>query len=370
MSRDSRAAGAPAGSQSFQGLPATLAAWLDRHADALDDGSHDAVDLLPALAEAGAFRWGVPPARGGIADSDAADAIEAIAAIAARSLTAAFAAWGQRAFIECLLRSPNPVPAERWLPDLLAGRMAGANALSNVMKFLSGLESLQIAARADGERWLLDGAMPWVTNARPGNYAVAAAVAMPEGGVAVMALPHDAPGLARADDLRLMGLQASSTAAIELRDVPAGPENLLHARVPEYLPGLRPVFVGLQCGWSIGLARRCLDEARQAGQGRAARGVLAEPIESLAAEVESLAAELKQGVRDGRLQAQPKALFRLRIGLTEAAMAAAQLELQAAGGAAYLQGRQPGFARRWREAAFLPVVTPSLVQLKTELARG
>ena len=27
------------------------------------------------------------------------------------------------------------------------------------------------------------------------------------------------------------------------------------------------------------------------------------------------------------------------------------------------------FARRWREAAFLPIVTPSLVQLKTELAK-
>ncbi|MFP9005604.1 acyl-CoA dehydrogenase, partial [Pseudomonas aeruginosa] len=28
-----------------------------------------------------------------------------------------------------------------------------------------------------------------------------------------------------------------------------------------------------------------------------------------------------------------------------------------------------GFARRWREAAFVPIVTPSLVQLRAELQR-
>jgi hypothetical protein len=28
-----------------------------------------------------------------------------------------------------------------------------------------------------------------------------------------------------------------------------------------------------------------------------------------------------------------------------------------------------GFERRWREAAFIPLVTPSLVQLKSQLAQ-
>ena len=46
---------------------------------------------------------------------------------------------------------------------------------------------------------------------------------------------------------------------------------------------------------------------------------------------------------------------------------AVALELQAAGGRAYL--REPGrdFARRSREAAFIPVITPSLVQLRSAL---
>ena len=47
------------------GLPPDLAAWLDQHADALDDGSLDAATVLPRLAGAGLFRIGVPVAQGG-----------------------------------------------------------------------------------------------------------------------------------------------------------------------------------------------------------------------------------------------------------------------------------------------------------------
>ena len=53
----------------------------------------------------------------------------------------------------------------------------------------------------------------------------------------------------------------------------------------------------------------------------------------------------------------------------EAAAGAGNLELQASGGKAYLTANGSGFARRWRESAFVPIVTPSLVQLRTELQR-
>ena len=70
-------------------------------------------------------------------------------------------------------------------------------------------------------------------------------------------------------------------------------------------------------------------------------------------------AELKAGVADG---ASPQAapLFRIRIKLAGLVRAAADLELDAAGGRAYLVATTGGFARRCVEAAFVPVVTPSL----------
>lgn len=350
-------------------LPATLSAWLERHADAIDLGAHDASELLPALAEGGVFRVGVPVASGGLVDTDIGDSIEAIALVARHSMAAAFVAWGQRSFIEFLQRTPNNALTQRWLPSLVEGRQAGASALSNAMKFLSGIESLQIAARANGSTWLLDGRMPWVTNLRPEGFLVAAATSKPEGGMAVVALQHDLPGLTRGADLPLIALQSTNTAAIDLTSVSVSPADFLHADASQFLPGVRPSFVGLQCGLAMGLARRALDEARSAGNSRSARGILSEPVAQLDQRVEALAASLIAGVRSGAFVAQPAALFELRIGLAEAASQAVQFELQASGAAAYLQGKQPGFERRWREAAFLPIVTPSLVQLKTELAK-
>ncbi|MGE8659206.1 MAG: acyl-CoA dehydrogenase [Achromobacter sp.] len=350
-------------------LTPELAAWLERHAGALDDGSVDAAGVLPQLAAAGVFRQGVPAALGGVSGSDIGDAIETVSQVAEHSVAAAFVAWGQRVFIEYLLRSPNQALAQAWLAPLLTGEMAGATALSNAMKFLSGIESLQIGARQDGAHWVLDGRMPWVTNLRKQGFLVAAAVSAPDGTPAVVALPHDIDGLVRSADLNLLALQSSNTAALEVRGVRIDPHWLIHPDARQYLPRARPAFAGLQCGLSIGLARRALRAATETGQGQASRGILGEPLRALGRQLDDVTARLIDGVRGERFVTEPWLLFESRIALAEIASQAVQLELQASGGAAYLRPAGDGFARRWREAAFLPIVTPSLVQLKTELAK-
>ena len=100
------------------GLPPDLAAWLDQHADALDDGSLDAATVLPRLAGAGLFRIGVPVAQGGLPGTDIGDAIEAVSQVAERSVASAFVAWSQRVFIEYLLRSPTPTITSSALPSV------------------------------------------------------------------------------------------------------------------------------------------------------------------------------------------------------------------------------------------------------------
>ena len=92
-------------------------------------------------------------------------------------------------------------------------------------------------------------------------------------------------------------------------------------------------------------------------------------IEGIEAELAATVAELKAGVADGRFAPQAAPLFRIRIKLAGLVRAAADLELDATGGRAYLVATTGGFARRWVEAAFVPVVTPSLTQLHGELAR-
>lgn len=164
-----------------------------------------------------------------------------------------------------------------------------------------------------------------------------------------------------------MGLQSSNTAALAFHQVPLARDWLLHENAREFLPRVRPAFLALQCGMAIGLARRALEEVQAHLQGRAS--FLDEARQVLSERLENTVSELKHGLLDGRFQQQPAALFKLRIILAESAADAVQLELQASGGKAYLCEYGEGFARRWRESAFVPIVTPSLVQLRAELQR-
>ncbi|XMB51315.1 acyl-CoA dehydrogenase family protein [Pseudomonas fluorescens] len=348
-------------------LDPILSRWLDVQAQALDVGSCDPQEVLPRLAEANILKIGVPTHLGGLG-GDVAGAVEAIANVASHSLAAAFVCWGQRSFIEYLLQSPNQRLREQLMPDLLSGKLAGATGLSNAMKFLSGIETLQISAEPNDHGWTLNGRLHWVTNLRKNGFVAAAAIEHADGGAPfILAIPDSVAGLQRSRDLELLGLQSSNTAALGLEGVELSREWLLHEDARKFLPAIRPAFLGLQCGMSIGLARRSLAEvAHHLG---ASRTVLREELEALRVTLDHLVSELKNGLLAGRFTAEPIPLFKLRIALAETAASAVQLELQASGGKAYLTAHGSGFARRWRESAFVPIVTPSLVQLRTELHR-
>jgi alkylation response protein AidB-like acyl-CoA dehydrogenase len=342
-------------------LDATLAHWLDTHAGALDEGHAPPADLLPRLGDAGLFRVGVETRRGGNGGTTA-DAIEAVASVAESSLTAAFVFWGQRTFIEYLLHSPNHGLSERCLPSLLAGTFAGATGLSNAMKYLGGIEALQVQATVAPHGWTLNGKLPWVTNLRKEGFVVAAAVDHPDAaGPSIFAIPHEAEGVTRSADLDLVALRSSNTAAIRLDGIELSAAWQIHPDALHFLPSVRPAFLGLQCGLSIGLARRSLREARSAADS------LGDEIDELERGLRSATQRLIDGVSSGTFQARPAPLFETRIALASIASAAVGLEVQASGGRGYLHPCD--VARRWREAAFIPIVTPSLTQLKSQLAQ-
>ncbi|MNJ94404.1 hypothetical protein D3C87_121030 [compost metagenome] len=344
-----------------------LQEWLRTNADQLDLSQELAAEVIPRLAAAGLFGIGVPQNLGG-SGGDVRDAIKAVAGVAEYSLTAAFVFWGHRTFIEYLLHSPNLGLAERLVAPLVRGERAGATGLSNAMKFLSGIESLQIIATPQQEGWQLDGSLAWVTNLRKEGFIAAAAVASSaDAPPAIISFDSAYKGVQRSDDLDLMALRSSNTAAVRLQNVAISAADVIHADARQYLPAVRPCFLGLQCGMSIGLARASLQAALTLSA--ATRNQLTSRIEELQRLLEETTEQLLEGVHDGRFKTKAAPLFRIRIQLAEIVQQAVFLELQASGGRAYLQDGDKSFARRWREAAFVPIVTPSLTQLQIELQK-
>lgn len=349
-------------------LKAELSTWLDLHAEALDTDSSRAADVLPQLAKAGLVRVGVPDALGG-SGGTIGDAILAIAAVARHSLTAAFVLWGHRTFIEYLVQSDNETLRNRWLPALLVGHVAGATGLSNAMKYLSQIEPLQMRASPCGAGWSLAGTLPWITNLRLQGFVVAAAFEHEDGvPPSIFAIEHDAAGVARSADLDLIAMRASNTAALSVNGTLLDDASRIASDARAFLVRVRPAFLGLQCGMSVGFAQRALAEVAVANAG--SRAVLAAEAADVEARLTEQTKQLLGGVLDGTFREQPAALFELRIALAKTVEAAVALEVQASGGRGYLRstGATGGTARRVREASFIPVVTPSLVQLKAQLA--
>jgi alkylation response protein AidB-like acyl-CoA dehydrogenase len=347
-------------------LSPQLARWLDSAADGLDTGTLDPSILLPKLTAAGLAQVGVPLEFGG-SGGNVTDAIAAIAAVSERSLAAGLVLWGHRTYIEYILQSPNVGLRQRLLPELLDGCLAGATGLSNAMKFLSGLEELRIHARQAGEEYTLNGNLAWVTNLPLEGFHVAVAVARPDGkGAFIASLASEDAGVFRSPDLDLLALRSTNTAAVTFSNTKITEERIIHPDAEQWLPWVRPAFLGLQIGMSIGLAWRALSEARNAAG--AERQILHKPIADLSDALSEQERALYQGLKSGLFLKDPAPLFRLRIAFADIVAEALALELHATGGAAYLSKTGRGFARRWREAAFIPLITPTLVQLKAALA--
>ncbi|WP_341318727.1 acyl-CoA dehydrogenase family protein [Paraburkholderia sp. IMGN_8] len=341
-----------------------LSNWLDSHANALDLDQSRAGEVLPALAHADIFRTGVPIALGG-SGGTIATAIESVIGVAQHSLTAAFVLWGHRTFIEYVVQSSNSKLRDRWLPPLLAGEIAGASGLSNAMKYLSSIELLQMRASRTPTGWSLSGNLPWITNLRREGFLAAAAFEDADGAPAsIFAIPHNADGVQRSDDLELIGMRASNTAALRLEGTTLDDQYRITDDARTFLTQVRPAFLGLQCGMSIGLARRALAAVADAGAG--SRTAIQAEANDTATKLTRETGQLLVGVTDGHYLRHPSHLFELRIALANTVNSAVSLEVQAAGGRGYLCN--PGdTARRVREASFIPIVTPSLVQLKTQL---
>lgn len=346
--------------------------WLNQHANEIDQSNQYADELFQRIAKEGIFKLGVPEELGGKGGSFQ-QAIDAVREVSGYSLTAGFISWGHRTLIQNLLSSENSKPRELWLADLLEGKLSGGTGLSNAVKFLSGIEELQVKiTEKDGKRYL-NGRLPWVTNLSQNGFVTIFAAEYADGSKPpiIAVLPSDAEGVTRTHELSLVALQGSNTVAVAIEQVELPDEWIIAENAAEYLAKVRPSFLGLQCPMAFGLAARSLQEVAHSLARVDNRSILKPEYDAQVAKLAELEKALAEGLaQDGYFVKNPKALFKVRIEIVDVVAQSLLLELQASGGRGYLTNAGSDFIRRWREGAFLPVVTPSALQLKTILQAG
>lgn len=332
----------------------------------LNDGVSDesVSDSLRLLAASEWLSRGVPEDLGG-SGGTLLDAVDAIASVSEECLTSGFVLWCQQAFIQCLVASNNLWLQEQILPKVLRADWSGTTGLSNGMKHLAGMEQLRVSARLDRTTVTLNGFLPWVSNLNPSQFVVAVTAQTATGQSLVVAVPSSVHGLYRGEDLQLLGLQASWTSTLHLSGVELPHSWIISEDAHAFLRQIRPAFLLLQCGLSLGIARRSLQETLQSVNG-ANEKVLRDRLKYTAITLASLESQVwRLSILPTFTITQIRQVFELRMALTRLAMDTVWLELESKGGSAYF--KPSGTARRLREVAFLPVLTPSLLQLEMEL---
>lgn len=340
---------------------------LAEQAGRLNDGLNGANvgDSLTLLAKMGWLGYGVPEHLGGTGGVFW-DAVEALATVSEQCLTSGFIFWCQRTFIEYLVASQNAWLQSQILPKILRAEASGATGLSNAMKYIDGIEQLRLEANLEEETITLTGFLPWVSNLNPQEFFVAVATQTPTGKSPVVVVPSNALGLKRGEDLQLLGLQASWTSTIHLEQVKLSRDWIITEDAHVFLPKIRPFFLLLQCGLGLGITRRALLEVSQHLQ--TTNAILSDRLKQAEVNLLSIETTLRElSLLSNFDFKKMRDLFELRIALIRLSVESVWLELEAKGGNAY--SKASSTARRLREVAFLPILTPSLVQLERELSR-
>jgi len=165
----------------------------------------------------------------------------------------------------------------RWVPDLVAGRALGCNAMTEPAGGSDFLGSMRTRAVRDGSDWVLNGSKMWITNANVADVAVVYARTDPAAGhrgVTAFVVPTHTPGFeATRVPCRGLGklMPTNSVSLVDVR-VPAG--NVLGEEGQGFVVAMNALDYGRLsvAARSVGLAQACLDAALEYADQREAFG--------------------------------------------------------------------------------------------------
>jgi alkylation response protein AidB-like acyl-CoA dehydrogenase len=290
----------------------------------------------------------------------------AIAELAGHCLSTAFSIWAHRMTIEYLTEAATP-----WSrivsANLTGGGALGVTGMASAFKDDAGCGTLDLAATPTGEGYRLTGTLRWASNLYSDSVMVTAAQT-DTGEKLVVALPLASNGVTIGNHFDLLALGSTASSFLKLDDVYVGDDQILSREIGSFLSRVRPTFLVLQSAMCVGLARRCLDQVEPSLAG--VNSAFAVEFESRSAELTGIESQLTSfaAAVGGPTAPAKRELLTLRLAAADVVSAAAALEIRTAGGKGY--ARRTDASRRFREAAFIPVQSPSEAQLRWELRTG
>ncbi len=162
-----------------------------------------------------------------------------------------------------IYRNGNAKQQQRYLPALISGEHVGALAMSE-HNAGSDVVSMKLAARRDGDHFVLNGSKMWITNGPDANvYVIYARTDANAGaqGISAFIVERDTPGFSRSPKLDKLGMRGSNTCELVFQDCRVPAQNILGAENG----GVRVLMSGLDyervvlSGGPLGIMQACMD---------------------------------------------------------------------------------------------------------------
>ena len=324
--------------------------------------------ILQRLGELGAFKAHLAM------DGEAADfgaAIQAITEVSRVCGATGFMVWCHDVCGVYMEQSGNRALTGPALANHAAGHTLGATGMSNPMKTFAGIETLLLKAREVEGGFIVNGALPWVSNLGPDHYFGAVAVVEGEAPREVMFIVHcNGQGVELRNCPSFSAMEGTNTFAVRLTDHFVAADKLVADPVRPFIGRIRAAFILLQVGMGLGVAQGAIDSMWQVEcQLGHVNEFLEDRPDELQAELDALTE------RTMRLARTPYANHKeFLIDVLDARAHASELSLRAAQSALLHQGARgylmsSAVQRRVRESHFVAIVTPAIKHLRKEIAR-
>lgn len=323
------------------------------NARACDKGELPARYVLPLLGQAG------------LIDAPYRASAQALRELASEDLSAGFTAWGARMTFEYLKRAGTPY-AREIAAKIASGEHPGVTAMAGAFKEAAGVGELDLTASRDGSGYVVNGKIGWASNLYADAVVVTGAKTA-DGEKFLFAFEAGQDGVEFGQPFALLGLGSTESAWVSFTDVRVSARQVLTTDFDAFMKGVRPVFVVMQIAECLGVAEASATAAGQQLDGM--KAVFSDDVEQVKADIVSVTERWTatiSALESGEV-VDPESLLVLRLDAANAAVKAANIEVRVAGGAGYAKSTPA--SRRYREASFLPVQSPSEAQLRYELER-
>jgi alkylation response protein AidB-like acyl-CoA dehydrogenase len=325
--------------------------------------------VMRALGKAGAYR--AQTSLDGRTDFVAV--IKAISEVSRVCGATGFMVWCQAACTLYMEQSGNPALMGETLERHVNGHTLGGTALSNPMKAMTGIEQMLLKAQKVEGGYVVDGALPWVSNLGRDHYfgAAASVVGADDPSHEIMFMvPCDDPAIELRECPSFAGMEGTGTWGVRFTGFFVGADRLIADPVRPFLDKVRASFILLQVGMGLGVAKGGIetmwDVEQQLGH---VNQFLDDRPSDLEAELDVLQERAFGLARmiDAGEKAPLLDVLDVRAHASELALRSAQSALLHQGARGYLLSSS--VQRRVRESHFVAIVTPALKHLRREMSK-